>query len=137
MRIKSWIALTRVSIMDFMQFRLSAFVMLIGNIIYLIVIYNLWKAIYASVDNATINGMSFNDTMIYLVLASAQFTFMEAYLVWMMSRSIQSGNYRGLHTHRNKHSVLSCGCYTRYVNQLRNRLFCRNNMSLYTVYMGY
>ena len=91
MRIKSWIALTRVSIMDFMQFRLSAFVMLIGNIIYLIVIYNLWKAIYASVDNATINGMSFNDTMIYLVLASAQFTFMEAYLVWMMSRSIQSG----------------------------------------------
>ena len=68
MRIKSWIALTRVSIMDFMQFRLSAFVMLIGNIIYLIVIYNLWKAIYASVDNTTINGMSFNDTMIYLVL---------------------------------------------------------------------
>ena len=89
MRIKSWIALTRVSIMDFMQFRLSAFVMLIGNIIYLIVIYNLWKAIYASVDNATINGMSFNDTMIYLVLASAQFTFMEAYLVLMMSRSIR------------------------------------------------
>lgn len=91
MRIRAWIALTKASIMDFLQFRLSAFVMLLGNIIYLIVIYNLWKAIYASVDNAVINGMSFNDTMIYLVLASAQFTFMEAYLVWEMGRSIQSG----------------------------------------------
>ena len=91
MRVKACVALTKASIMDFLQFRLSAFVMLLGNIIYLIVIYNLWRAIYASVDNATINGMSFNDTMIYLVLASAQFTFMEAYLVWMMGRAIQSG----------------------------------------------
>ena len=91
MRIKACVALTKAAIMDFLQFRLSAFVMLFGNMIYLIVIYHLWKAIYASVDNATINGMSFNDTMIYLVLASAQFTFMEAYLVWMMGRSIQSG----------------------------------------------
>ncbi|MBR4579793.1 MAG: ABC-2 family transporter protein [Lachnospiraceae bacterium] len=91
MKVKACVALTRASIMDFMQFRLSVFVMLFGNIIYLIVIYNLWRAIYASVDNAVINGMSFNDTMIYLVLASAQFTFMEAYLVWMMGRAIQSG----------------------------------------------
>lgn len=91
MRIKAWLALTKASIMDFMQFRLSAFVMLLGNIIYLIVIYNLWKAIYASVPEDTVNGMTFNDTMIYLVLASAQFTFMEAYLVWDMGRSIQSG----------------------------------------------
>ena len=64
MRVKACVALTKASIMDFLQFRLSAFVMLLGNIIYLIVIYNLWRAIYASVDNATINGMSFNDTMI-------------------------------------------------------------------------
>lgn len=91
MRIKAWVSLTRASIMEFLQFRLSAFVMFIGNIIYLIVIYNLWKAIFASVDKGIVNGMSFNDTMIYLVLASAQFTFMEAYLVWEMGRSIQSG----------------------------------------------
>lgn len=91
MRIRAWVALTKASIMDFMQFRLSAFVMLLGNIIYLVVIYFLWKAIYASVDNGVVNGMTFNDTMIYLVLASAQFTFMEAYLVWDMGRSIRSG----------------------------------------------
>lgn len=91
MRIKAYLTLMRASIIEFLQFRLSAFVMLLGNIIYLVVIYNLWRAIYASVDGAVINGMSFNDTMIYLVLATAQFTFMEAYLVWEMGRAIQSG----------------------------------------------
>lgn len=91
MKIKAYFTLTRASVIEFLQFRMSAFVMLLGNLIYLIVIYNLWNAIYASVDGAVINGMSFNDTMIYLVLATAQFTFMEAYLVWDMGRSIQSG----------------------------------------------
>ena len=87
MRVRAWLALIRAAIMEFLQFRVSALVMLLGNIIYLIVIYNLWKAIYASVDGGVVNGMSFNDTMIYLVLASAQFTFMEAYLVWEMGRA--------------------------------------------------
>ncbi len=91
MRVRAWLALIRAAIMEFLQFRVSALVMLLGNIIYLIVIYNLWKAIYASVDGGVVNGMSFNDTMIYLVLASAQFTFMEAYLVWEMGRAVQSG----------------------------------------------
>lgn len=91
MKIKAWFALIKVSIEDFLHFRIGIFVMLLGNCIYLTVIYNLWKAIYASVDGAVINGMGFNDTMIYLVLASAQFTFMETYLVWEIGRSIQSG----------------------------------------------
>lgn len=90
-RVKACLALTRTSIMDFLQFRLGTFVMILGNIVYLIVIYNLWKAIYASVDGNTVNGMSFNDTMIYLVLASAQFAYMEAFLVWEMGRSVING----------------------------------------------
>ena len=38
-----------------------------------------------------VNGMTFNDTMIYLVLATALFNFIEMFIVWDMSRSIQSG----------------------------------------------
>ncbi len=75
-----------------MQYRMSVVVMLFGNVVYLVIIYNLWKAIYASVDTPTVGGMTFTDTMIYLVLASAQFCFMEAYLVWEMGWGIQSGN---------------------------------------------
>ena len=35
--------------------------------------------------------MTFSDTLIYLVLATALFNFMEMYLVWEIGRSIQSG----------------------------------------------
>ena len=90
--LKAYGSLMRSGVMEMLQFRMSAIVMLFGNMVYLVVIYNLWRAIYASVDTPTVNGMTFTDTMIYLVLASAQFAFMEAYLVWEMGRSVQDGS---------------------------------------------
>ena len=91
MKLKRCLTLVRAGVLDFLQFRASVFVVVAGNLIYLLVIYNLWKAIYASVETETVNGMTFTDTMIYLVLATAVFNFMEAFLVWDMGRSIQTG----------------------------------------------
>ena len=51
----------------------------------------LWKAIYASSPTDVVNGMTFTDTLIYVVLASSLFSFMEMYFVWEIGRSIQSG----------------------------------------------
>jgi ABC-2 type transport system permease protein len=67
-------------------------IIFVGNLLYLIVIYFLWKAIYASSGQEVVNGMTFSDTLIYLVLASAIFNFIEMYTVWEMGRAIQSGN---------------------------------------------
>ena len=91
MKLKRYFTLTRAGIIESLQFRLSAFIMVVGNMLYLIVVYFLWKAIYASSDSDVVNGMTFNDTLIYLVLATALFNFMEMYTVWEMGRSIQSG----------------------------------------------
>ena len=91
MNLKKYLTLTRAGIIESLQFRLSAFIMVIGNMLYLIVVYFLWKAIYDSVGNQPINGMSFYDTLIYLVLATALSGFMEMYTVWEMGRNIQSG----------------------------------------------
>lgn len=91
MKLKKYLTLTKAGIMESLQFRLGTFVLAAGNILYLIVVYYLWKAIYASVGGGTVNGMSFYDTLIYLVLATALFNFMEMYTVWEMGRSIQSG----------------------------------------------
>jgi len=85
------IALTRAGIMESLQFRLGTFCTLIGNLLYIVLVYFLWKAIYASSGSDTVNGMTFSDTMIYLVLATALFNFLEMFIVWDMSRSIQSG----------------------------------------------
>lgn len=91
MNLKKYLTLTRAGIIESLQFRLGAAVIVIGNLLYLIVVYFLWKAIYASAGTDVVNGMTFSDTLIYLVLATALFNFMEMYLVWDMGRSIQSG----------------------------------------------
>ncbi|MBR2283728.1 MAG: ABC-2 family transporter protein [Ruminococcus sp.] len=91
MKLKKYLTLTRAGIIESLQFRLATVVMVIGNILYLIVVYFLWKAIYASSGTDIVNGMTFSDTLIYLVLATALFNFMEMYTVWEIGRSIQSG----------------------------------------------
>ena len=91
MSIKKYLTLTRAGIIEALQFRLSFIVMVIGNLLYLIVIYFLWKAIYASAGTDVVNGMTFSDTLIYLVLATALYNFMEMYTVWEIGRNIQSG----------------------------------------------
>lgn len=90
-RSKKYFSLIRAGMLDGLQFRLGTFVTILGNVIYLIIVFFLWRAIYRSAGTDVVNGMTFNDTMIYLVLASALFYFMEVYLVWMMSGDIQSG----------------------------------------------
>jgi ABC-2 type transport system permease protein len=91
MNIKGYLALTRAGIIEQLNFRLGTAVVFLGNLIYLLIIYFLWKAIFASSGADIVNGMTFEDTMIYLVLAMALFNFMEVYFVWSMGRDIQSG----------------------------------------------
>ncbi|MBO4928426.1 MAG: hypothetical protein J5379_09300 [Clostridiales bacterium] len=91
MNMRRHLALTRAGIMESLQFRLGTAVTLFANLIYLVLVYFLWKAIYASAGTDVVNGMTFTDTMIYLILATALFNFLEMFVVWDMSRSIQSG----------------------------------------------
>lgn len=90
-RIRQCLALVRGSIMEGLTFRTSTFVSIIGNLVYLVIIYFLWRAIYDSSPTDTVNGMTFYDTMVYLVLASAMFNFMNNFVVWDLGRGYQSG----------------------------------------------
>lgn len=91
MNLRKYLALTRAGMIETLHFRTSTLTTIFGNIVYLIIIYYLWKAIYASTETGVVNNMTFEDTMIYLVLATALFYFMELYIVWLMGRDIQSG----------------------------------------------
>ena len=83
---KRLLSITRAGIMESLHFRLGIFVTLFANLIYLVLVYYLWKAIYDSSGTEVVNGMTFNDTMIYLILATALFNFLEMVVVWDMSR---------------------------------------------------
>ncbi|NLZ73851.1 MAG: hypothetical protein GX905_08585 [Bacteroidales bacterium] len=85
------IALIRSGIMENLQYRLGLFVTIIGNLIYLVIVYSLWKSIFISSGTDVLNGMTFEDTMIYLVLASSMFNLLESYLTWIIHEDIQSG----------------------------------------------
>lgn len=91
MNLKKYLTLTRAGILESLQFRMSSLIIVIGNLVYLTVTYFLWKAIYASANTDVVNGMTFSDTLIYLVLATALYGFLEMYLVWDIGRSVQSG----------------------------------------------
>ena len=90
-KIKKYLSLIRGSILEGLAFRTSMLVSIVSNILYLIIIYFLWKAIFASSATETVNGMTFYDTMIYLVLASAMFQFMDTFVVWTIGRDYQTG----------------------------------------------
>jgi ABC-2 type transport system permease protein len=77
----------RAGIMDQLQFRTGIYVTILGNLIYLVIIYFLWKAIFASVNTKVVNGMTFEGTMIYLVLAMALFSSLGMSVVWDMGRT--------------------------------------------------
>ncbi len=84
-------SLMKAGIIEQLQFRMSTVLTVVGNLLYLLLIYHLWKAIYASSGMEVVNGMTFADTMVYIVFASALFNFMEMWLVWDMGRDIQDG----------------------------------------------
>lgn len=89
---KKYIAIIRGSIIQDLSFRASTFVRFIGNLIYLVIIYFLWKAIFDSSPADTVNGMTFYDTMIYLVLASAMTNVMNVFVVWQVGEDYQTGD---------------------------------------------
>lgn len=89
---KKYFTLVRAGIIEATTFRLSLFVTLIGNLIYLIIVYFLWKAIFDSSPTGIVNGMTFSNTMIYLVLAGSLVSMVEVFLVWQISYKVQRGN---------------------------------------------
>ena len=57
MTIRKYIALMRAGIMESLHFRLGTAVTLFANLIYLVLVYFLWKAVYASSGVEVVNGM--------------------------------------------------------------------------------
>lgn len=89
--LKRYVAVLRGSIMQALSFRASTFLRIAGNLVYLVIVYFLWKAIFESSPVDTVNGMTFYDTMIYLVLAAAMFNFMDTFVVWWIGDDYQTG----------------------------------------------
>lgn len=89
--LKKIFALIKADMLAAVYFRLNYFTVFVGNIFYLIIVYSLWRGIYATCQVTYINGMSFDDTMVYLVLAMAIHNSVDTYIAWSLAENIKTG----------------------------------------------
>ncbi len=73
-----------------MMYRFSFFFTLIGNLLYIVLLYFLWGSIYRDAD--TIRGMSFDQAFVYVALAGSIFTMVTTWADWEISYRITSGS---------------------------------------------
>lgn len=85
-----YFSILRVNLIVILSYRANLFLNSIGNYVYIMFLYFLWLAIYS--DTATINGISFSQTFVYLVLSSTFFNVFKTWTEWGLANEIRSGN---------------------------------------------
>lgn len=84
-----YLPLIRASYMVSLVYRFGFLFSVIGNVIYLGVAYYLWRSIYQSRE--ILNGLTFNETFLYVGLGSAIFILLKTYADWIINFEIQQG----------------------------------------------
>lgn len=86
---RSYLPIARATFMVGMVYRFGFFFTILGNIVYLGVAYYLWKSIYDG--RQVINGLTFNQTFLYVGLGSAIFILLKTYADWILHYEIREG----------------------------------------------
>jgi ABC-2 type transport system permease protein len=92
MKIKTGLVIAKTSFQEASAYRAFLIFSIISNLVYTIVVYFLWKAIYSSAEADVINGMTFEQTFVYLSLAGAMSLIINSFIEWFLSREIKTGN---------------------------------------------
>jgi ABC-2 type transport system permease protein len=86
---RRYLPVVRASFMLGFIYRLHMFFTLLTNAIYIVVIYFLWRSIYRGAES--MHGMTFEQTFLYLALASSVFVLFKTFADWGISQDIISG----------------------------------------------
>ena len=87
--LRAYLAILRGSFMVGMIYRFGFLFTILGNIVYMSVVYFLWRSIYATAD--TLRGLTFDETFLYVALGSAVFILLKTYTDWFLSYDIREG----------------------------------------------
>ena len=87
---KQYLYLLKGSMQMSFAYRAASLINLSANLVFIIILYYLWQAIY---ENKTeLNGMSFEQTFLYLVIASTLFNMYRTFTDYIISFDVTSGN---------------------------------------------
>jgi len=87
--VRKYLALSKGSFMMGMVYRFGFIATIVGNILYMVIAYYLWTSVYDGQE--VINGLSFDQTFLYVALASTVFILFNTYVDWLMSFEIREG----------------------------------------------
>jgi ABC-2 type transport system permease protein len=86
---RKYLALGKGSFMMGLVYRFGFIATIVGNILYMVIAYYLWTSVYEGQE--VINGLSFDQTFLYVALASTVFILFNTYVDWIMSHEIREG----------------------------------------------
>ncbi len=92
MNVRAALAFNKMSFQEIVFFRAFFILTILANVIFTIIVYFLWRAIFDGVGTDTINGMTFQQTFLYLASAKILNSVIISYAEWQMSRDVQTGN---------------------------------------------
>ncbi len=87
---RRYIPIFRASMQINLAYRAHFFFLMLGNAVYIVVTWFLWKSIYGG--NEILNGMTFAETFTYLSVAMSVFVLLQTWVEWGMSQRIISGD---------------------------------------------
>jgi len=87
---RAYLEMLRGGFMVSIAYRWHVFLRLVGTVMYLIMSWFLWKAVYAG--QSTLHGLSFEATFMHISCAAALFPLFKMFQEWFMSHDIISGN---------------------------------------------
>ena len=86
---RKYLALSKGAFMRGLVYRFGFIATILGNILYMVIAYFLWTSVYDGQEE--INGLTFDQTFLYVALASTVFILFNTYVDWVMSFEIREG----------------------------------------------
>lgn len=87
--LRSYLAILRGSFMIGVIYRFGFIFTILGNVLYMAVTFFLWRSIYS--NSATLRGLTFNETFLYVALGSAVFILLRTFTDWFIAGDIREG----------------------------------------------
>jgi ABC-2 type transport system permease protein len=86
---RAYLAYLRGAVLVGMVYRLGFIFIVLGNVLYMIIAYFLWRSIYGG--SASIHGLTFDQALLYVALGSTVFILLKTYADWGMAQEIRDG----------------------------------------------
>ncbi len=86
---RKYLAILRGQMMRGLAYRSGFFISIVGNLVFIGVLYYLWRSVYSGRDQ--INGLTFDQTLLYVALGSTVFILLKTHVDWLMSFEIREG----------------------------------------------